>query len=287
MILSPKKRFKRWQERALDDAFEMHGGYVLDFNDRTMAEWFDVELSLDLEQQKYCRIGRSRAKRLREFVLIEPPALVGKVLRRLWRYRVEETPFVKGDTEEERRIEQKLFEFIAELEGDTAMQPIDILEDFDASQTLGELIKAITRDLDAGSPAAAMDRLHTYCMKRFAFLLQARGASCTREEPLHSRAGKYFKLLEGSGLSDRTTRMLKGSIGTFERFNAIRNNQSFAHDNEILDQAEARFVLETVAATLRFIRDVDGRNFEGPSVVARNEDTGPKWSDDLAKFGGL
>jgi hypothetical protein len=35
-------------------------------------------------------------------------------------------------------------------------------------------------------------------MKKFTHLLAARGAPRGQEEPLHSRAGKYIKLLEAS-----------------------------------------------------------------------------------------
>ncbi len=47
------------------------------------------------------------------------------------------------------------------------------------------------------------------------------------------------------------------SISTFEKYNAIRNNQSFAHDNTVLNKPEAQYVIEIVSATLRLIKSVE------------------------------
>lgn len=262
MITHPGKRFTKTDLRKLDTAFEMQDGYVLDFSNSSMAEWFLVELGLDLEHQKYCRVGNSKAKRLREFILIERPALVGRVLRALWKYRCEETSFVKENPTQEQNIERHLFEFIQRIEGDEGCVATDAFENFEKCETLSELVDGIRRDLDAGRHAAGLDRLHLYCMKRFAFLLKARGGEYTRDEALHSRVGKYIKLLaQDVELTEMTLNMLRSNIKIFERFNGIRNNRSLAHDNVLLAEAEARYIFESVAAALRFFKNVDGMNF--------------------------
>jgi hypothetical protein len=53
----------------------------------------------------------------------------------------------------------------------------DAIERFRQDETLEELISAIERDIGANKPAAALDRLHTYCMKKFSHLLDERGIS--------------------------------------------------------------------------------------------------------------
>ncbi|MBR9650742.1 abortive infection family protein [Thalassovita aquimarina] len=268
MTPHPGKRLTKVDIRKLDDAFDMHGGYVLDFSDATMAEWFEIELGLDLEQEKYRRIGGSKAKRLREFILIEPPALVGRVLRALWKYRVEESECAKGDPEEEKRVERRLFEFIQKLEGDDSAAATDAFETYEKCETLSELVDGIRRDLDAGRHAAGLDRLHLYCMKRFAYLLQSRGGDYLRDDPLHSRAGKYIKLLaQDVELTEMILNMLRSNIKIFERFNGVRNDRSLAHDNVLLAEAEARYIFESVAAALRFFKSVDGLHFGEGEVV--------------------
>lgn len=84
--LAKEKMLPRKAERAANDAFEMHDGWLLNFGDATMERWFDEEFNLDLNQMRYHRIGASKAKRLREFVLVEPPTtrLLACAVQRCW-----------------------------------------------------------------------------------------------------------------------------------------------------------------------------------------------------------
>ena len=108
-----------------------------------------------------------------------------------------------------------------------------------------------------------MDHLHTYCMKKFAHLLAVRDIDCDDNEALHARFGKYRKAIaEERDLNPFTDRALKSSISLFESFNDIRNNHSLAHDNEILEPNEARYVFEQIRAMLIFIRAVEAGRYE-------------------------
>ena len=51
--------------KLVDDLFEMSSGYVLDFNDRTMAAFFAEEINVDIYDPVYQDQGTSKAKRLR------------------------------------------------------------------------------------------------------------------------------------------------------------------------------------------------------------------------------
>ena len=51
--------------RVLDDAFDMHGGYVLEFSNWTMSEFFENDFSIDIYQDKWSYNGASKAKYLR------------------------------------------------------------------------------------------------------------------------------------------------------------------------------------------------------------------------------
>lgn len=46
-------RLKRSDMRIFDDAFAMHSGYVLNFSDRTFAEFFEDEFGIEIYQEKY------------------------------------------------------------------------------------------------------------------------------------------------------------------------------------------------------------------------------------------
>ena len=247
----------------IDDAFEMHEGYVLNFTNRTFAEFFDDEFGIDIDADKYQANGTSKAKRLRTFLALEGEYTVSKVLRRLWVYR-ESHPESDAWGESQPKVDVKtpLFDLISRIEGGGAPPRTDVFEKFAADETLEELIAAIERDVQANKPAAALDRLHTYCMKKTAHLIEKHGGTCNRDDPLHSRMGKYIKLLEKSRqLRPISKRTVKSGISIFERFNDVRNNESFAHDNDIVDQAEARYIFDSITALLRFIKAIEVEKF--------------------------
>jgi hypothetical protein len=80
---------------------------------------------------------------------------------------------------------------------------------------------------------------------------------------LHSRVGKYVKSVnQEQKLQGMTQQILKNAIAVFDKFNHVRNNQSLAHDNELLKKAEARFIFDSISAVLRFVKSVDAVRFE-------------------------
>jgi hypothetical protein len=71
----------------IDDIFDMGGGYVLNFSDRTFAQFFAEELNIDINDPIYQKNGSSKAKRLRCFLqTVDKPAAV-RALNALWEYR--------------------------------------------------------------------------------------------------------------------------------------------------------------------------------------------------------
>lgn len=71
----------------LDDLFEMNDGYVLDFKDRTMTNFFAEELNVDIDDDAYREQGTSKAKRLRCFLNKVDLETSVRTLRALWEYR--------------------------------------------------------------------------------------------------------------------------------------------------------------------------------------------------------
>lgn len=155
-----------------------------------------------------------------------------------------------------------LLGILASIATSSPRSPMDALDKFKRDDTLDELVAAIRRDIDADKHATSLDRLHTYCMKKFAHLLEQRGVPCEREEPLHSRVGKYVKVMEQNyPLHEISKRIMKTSISVFEQFNAVRNNVSLAHDNSLIHRAEARFIFDSISSALRFIKTIEDENF--------------------------
>ena len=73
--------------RVLDKVFGMEGGYVLDFSNRTFAEFFREELQVDIYDPRWAVHGGSKAKRLRYYLRHAKPQTVLDTLNGLWEYR--------------------------------------------------------------------------------------------------------------------------------------------------------------------------------------------------------
>jgi hypothetical protein len=83
------------------------------------------------------------------------------------------------------------------------------------------------------------------------------------------------KLREGGQLeSEMGARILKSSISVLESFNDVRNDQSLAHDNPMLNYDESLLIFNHIANLIRFIRSLEGRLKSGrsPAVVASFDD---------------
>ncbi len=260
-------QLKHSQVRSIESAmaYPQGFGYVLDFSDTTIAEFFDDEFGIDFSDEKYAVNGTSKRNRLTTFLKTEDAYTVAKVLRALWDRReglMRKTGGVVDENQEE-EIKREFLDIIVDIEGRSEIPKTDALDRYSRDRTLDELIKDIERDLQANKPEAAMDHLHTYCMKKFTHLLRTRRISCDEEEALNARFGKYRKeLLKERDLKPFTDRALKSAISLFESFNDIRNNSSLAHDNPILEPAEARYVFDTVSAMLIFVRAVEAGRYD-------------------------
>jgi hypothetical protein len=255
----------RAEREKFEQALNMGEGYVLDFSDRTFNDFFYETLGIDPETEGRLFNGRgtSKAKRLRSFLEHAPASKVAKLLRELWDYRASIASRAK--TPAEQALETSYFITVGRFEGISQDIDSSAIESFEPGETLEELVASIRRDLDARKPHAALDRLHTYCMKRFASLVRKHGGGeCGHDDPLHSRVGRYVKLLGAQrNLTQMSERIIKSSISVFEAMNDIRNNKSLAHDNpDLIAPDEARFIFDSVTAILRYIKSIDGKQFD-------------------------
>ncbi len=73
--------------RAVETVLQMGGGYVLDFSNRTFAEFFE-EFGVDIDDDRYFAGGSSKANRLRTFLRTTEPPLTGQVLAGLLQHRL-------------------------------------------------------------------------------------------------------------------------------------------------------------------------------------------------------
>ncbi|WP_319521854.1 restriction endonuclease [uncultured Desulfosarcina sp.] len=81
------KKLKSIDIRLIDDLFEMGGGYVLDFTNRTFSEFFIDELGVNIDDPRFEVEGTSKAKRLRYYLRTVRIDDVVRALLALWEYR--------------------------------------------------------------------------------------------------------------------------------------------------------------------------------------------------------
>ena len=71
------------ERKKLERLFGMSSGFVLKYSDRTFAEFVLESTALNINDERYCSDGRSKAKRLRRFWKLEDNRTVGKLLNDL------------------------------------------------------------------------------------------------------------------------------------------------------------------------------------------------------------
>ena len=120
---------------------------------------------------------------------------------------------------------------------DTPVPDLDALVPIDNERDFETVVQAVREVIEKNQPETGLDRLHTFTIKYIRSLCQQHGLAISRDKPVHSLFGEYVKALRDQGYieSSMTERILKASISILEAFNHVRNDQSLAHDNPILN----------------------------------------------------
>jgi hypothetical protein len=244
------------EKRNLEKLFGMWSGYVLNFSNRTFDEFVLDSTGKSIFDEKYNVGSGSKANRLRAFWSSEPNYVVGKLLSDLVTYaaELEIQPGQEQVLETCRRSAERLLR-------STPVPELDAINPNSAEQDFASLAKSIREAIEKNQPESCLDRLHTFVVKYMRVLCEKRGITVARDKPLHSLIGEYVKRLKDQGHieSEMTERILKSSISTLEAFNRVRNDQSFAHDNPILNYDESLLIFNYVASAIRFIESLETR----------------------------
>ena len=102
--------------QIIDRIFGMEGGYVLDFSDRSMAQFFAHDLNIDIDHPRYRDDGPSKARRLRCFLRKEDAETVVRVLNALWEFR-ETRRALAGQEEQVPKAHAQLLNLTNRLQG--------------------------------------------------------------------------------------------------------------------------------------------------------------------------
>ncbi|MQL47346.1 DUF3644 domain-containing protein [Photorhabdus khanii] len=78
--------------RLFNLVFESDPGWIMDFSNRTLAEFFDEELNIDINDEHYQEDGTSKAKRVRCLLKKADRGIVLRILGKLWEYKLQRHP---------------------------------------------------------------------------------------------------------------------------------------------------------------------------------------------------
>ncbi|MGD0580833.1 MAG: abortive infection family protein, partial [Bryobacteraceae bacterium] len=243
------------EKRKFERLFEMGGGYVLNFSNRTFDEFVTDTVGRSIYDSKYDGYGSSKANRLRAFWQAESNHVVGKLMGALIDYQneVEDENQKSGNFYLKKKAEElqqsaslraECRRIVTRLLQDQPVPELEALAAISDEKDFEVVARAVRDAIEKNEPESALDRLHTFVIKYVRTLCTERGLLVTRDKPLHSLFGEYVKSIEKSGKieSGMTLRILKSTISTLDAFNDVRNNRSLAHDNPILNYDEALLI---------------------------------------------
>jgi hypothetical protein len=267
---------KSSEKLKFENYFEMKSGYVCDFSNRTFEEFVREHTGIEIYSDKY---SGSKATRLRAFWDKESNYLVARLLRGMIEYwKLQKDATLYGYQVFNPVLYEECRKIVTRLESEGPVENIDALTPNSSDKDFGLLAQSIRESIKKNQPEEALDRLHTFVIKYVRELCSRHGIRFEKETPLHSLFGLYVKFLQKNNLveSKMSERILKSSISVLDAFNDVRNNQSLAHDNPILNNNESVLIFNDISNTVRFVGSIERK-------IAEREKAKPKkeieWND--------
>lgn len=133
---------------------------------------------------------------------------------------------------------------------------------------VGQLYDSLQQDIKKGNFTLALDRLHTYSLLYLENLCKKHNIVPNRDKNNHlmfddllSHLTLYYK--SNSLIDDFAEYVIKRYKEIFQKYNCVRNNQSYSHPNKVMDNDNAKFVIEIICLFLKYIdriETVNGKN---------------------------
>ena len=268
---------KESEKVKLETFFEMKTGYVCNFTNRTFKDFVFEHTGIEIYSDKY---SGSKAMRLRKFWDEESNRLVVKLLGEMIEYwKLQKATPLYDYQVFNPVLYQECKKIVERLRKEMPIVNVETLTPNSDDKNFELLARSIGESLEKNQPEQALDRLHTFVIKFVRELCSRHGIEFKRETPLHSLFGLYVKFLDNNKLieSEMSKRILKSSISTLEAFNYVRNNQSLAHDNPILNKNEASLIFNNVSHGLRFVESIELVIDERKQAEARKREI--TWND--------
>jgi hypothetical protein len=243
------------EKRKLERLLVPEAGYVLNFSNKTFDEFVLESTRRSVYDEKYAELGTSKANRLRGFWKEEGNSVVAKLLADLLDYA--ESERLSNDAV----LIADCRKIVARLKESSPVADVEAIARIADEHDLEVVAKAVLDLIEKNDLVVGLDRLHTFTTGFLRSLCERRGLTVERGKPLHSLFGQYVRTLYEAGHleSKMTASILKALNGPLDAFNDVRNNQSLAHDNTLLNHEEAMLIFNHITSSLRFLRDLERR----------------------------
>ena len=260
-------QFKKY---LFDKLFGTSTGYVLDFTNMTFASFIEESVGINIYTSRYDKYGDSKGKRLKVFFDVEDNLRVAKLLQDLLDYYPSSVSEAKK--EEHKDLYEQCKKEIEILLSDSDFYSDKLnFDDNSTNLTIKELKNSLENDLNARKFNVALDRLHTYCVIYFRSKADKLYLYTNKEKPLHAIAGEVLKALS-IHQSEMTLKILRSSLSTLDNFNKVRNEQSLAHDNEILGNSESKLIVDWIISLLGYFEECCEIFFQKTKNIELNND---------------
>lgn len=258
------------EKNTLEELLDMPTGYVMDFSNNSFARFIKEVINIEIYSDPGYEEYTSKANKIRQIWDKESDYTVGILIEALLSYFEDMQLRNNKLTEYERNKIAEMREVAYRLKEKSSTIELPNCEE----ETLQTLLEDIKNALARNKPALVLDRLHTFSTKRLRKICEDNDIKVTDNKgnnlPLHSLAGMLKKKYENEEIfqSSFTLLAIQNSISLFDRYNGIRNDQSYAHDNTILDSLEAEFAVRIIADLILFLDKVeDFRKSETEEVL--------------------
>lgn len=245
----------------LEKYLQMEGGYVLDFSNNSLRQFVNDNVRLDIYDNKYDKYGDSKAKRIRAIWDVESDYLIGKLLKSFISYYKAKQIVNPYNFNASKDLEQSCEKIVERLLREEVSSHTDLITPLYDESDFSKLATNIKEYIEKNEPELALDRLHTFYVKFIRGICTRHQIVYTNSESLNAIFGKYIKHLESLNIieSDMTIAILKYSINLLEKYNDVRNNKSFAHDNKLLNYKESLYIFDTLARLKGFIDSIEDK----------------------------
>ncbi|WP_102694002.1 abortive infection family protein [Rummeliibacillus pycnus] len=249
----PAKVDRIWFEKL----FKMNTGYVLNFSNASFQQFVLTSTGRDILSDEYSNYGTSKANRLRSFWDKEDESVVYNLLKDLVRYWKEcKDAYEIEITSEEEKDYQKCLSILESFTGSISYEKLDKLyvDVLNISKSMPKLVTDIKENMKNNKPELALDRLHTFSMQYFRSLCKKHNIGYVRDDALHTIFKNYREYIEQLKVIDSTMtiQILKSTTNLLNEYNKVRNHESFAHPNEVLNTIESKLICDNMVNIIKF-----------------------------------